>query len=186
MSETLQITYRKPSELSPLDTNPRRISDKDLEVLAKSIKDNPDFFEARPLILSDRTGNLVIVAGCQRFRAAKSLKLKKVPTILLSGLTEAREREITIRDNVSNGAWDFDILKESWMDLPLTDWGANVPDLSDIDLDKFFTDDLTKPVEESFSIVLNYSTSEECEDVKATLIKHGETFEAALNKLLKR
>ncbi len=42
---------------------------------------------ARPMILSDRTGELVIIAGNMRYRAAEKLGLKKVPTFLISGLT---------------------------------------------------------------------------------------------------
>jgi ParB family chromosome partitioning protein len=62
-----------------------------------------------------------------RFEAAKSLGIKEVPTILLPGLTEAKEREIAIRDNINNGDWDWDILANQWVDLPLGDWGLEMP-----------------------------------------------------------
>lgn len=38
--------------------------------LAESIKGNPKFFEARPILLSDRTGQLVIIGGERRSEAA--------------------------------------------------------------------------------------------------------------------
>ena len=109
-----QIVYRKLSELKKLPNNPRTIKKDDMERLKKSVKDNPDYFEARPVILSDRTGELVIIAGNQRFEAAKALNLSEIPTVLLEGLTEEREREIIIRDNVANGDWDMDILANEW------------------------------------------------------------------------
>lgn len=117
------MEYRKLSELKKLPNNPRTIKDASFKSLCKSIQDNPDYFEARPVILSDRTGQLVIIAGNQRFEAAKYLKLKEIPTHLLSGLTEEREKEIIIRDNVANGEWDFELLKD-WDRVKLDDWGV--------------------------------------------------------------
>ena len=67
------MEYRKLEDLRKLENNPRKISSEDFQILVKSIKDNPDYFEARPLLLSDRTGELVIIAGNQRYDAAKVL-----------------------------------------------------------------------------------------------------------------
>ena len=121
-----EIQYRKLTELKKLPNNPRTIKKDDMERLKKSIKDNPDYFEARPIILSNRTGELVILAGNQRYEAAKALKMEEVPTFLLEGLTEAREREIIIRENVSNGDWDMDVLANEWDTQELTDWGLDL------------------------------------------------------------
>lgn len=120
------MEYRKLEELKKLENNPRTISSKDFQILVKSIQDNPDYFEARPLLLSDRTGDLVIIAGNQRYDAAKAIGLKEVPTYLLHGLTEEREREIVIRDNINNGEWDMDKLAAEWSDLDLADWGLDL------------------------------------------------------------
>ncbi len=125
------MEYRKLSELKELQGNPRKISAKAFETLCESIAGNEQYFEARPLILSDRTGELVIIAGNQRFKAAKKLKLKKVPTYLLSGLTEEKEREIVIRDNVQSGEWDYDILANEWDTVSLSDWGVPIPAVTD-------------------------------------------------------
>lgn len=121
------MEYRKLKELKKLAGNPRIIRDKQFETLCDSIRDNPKYFEARPLILSNRTGELVIIAGNQRYEAAKTLKLKKVPTFLMEGLTVEKEREIIIRDNVANGEWDYTLLKNNWGDMPLIEWGIDLP-----------------------------------------------------------
>lgn len=121
--------YRKLSELHELPGNPRTIKKDQFEKLKKSIKDNADYFEARPIILSDRTGELVIIAGNQRYKAAKAIGLQQVPTILLEGLSEEREREIVIRDNVENGDWDMDALANEWNAQDLLDWGVELPEL---------------------------------------------------------
>lgn len=121
------MEYRKLKDIKLLDRNPRTIRDDDFKKLVQSIEANPDYFEARPLILSDRTGELVIIAGNQRYRAAKELKLKEVPTFLIKDLTEEREKEIIIRDNVSNGQWDWDILANEWNTDDLEEWGLDIP-----------------------------------------------------------
>ena len=120
-----QVEYRPLKDLHELGNNPRQIKKEQFEKLKQSIKDNPDYFEARPLILSDRTGKLVILAGNQRYKAAKAIGLKEVPTILLPNLSEEREKEIIIRDNVENGDWDYDILFNEWDTDKLQNWGVN-------------------------------------------------------------
>jgi len=147
---TKEIEYRKLVELKKLPNNPRTIKKVDMDRLKQSIKDNPDYFEARPLILSNRTGELVILAGNQRYEAAKSLGMDEVPTFLIEGLTPEREREIIIRDNVSNGEWDMDALANEWdIDL-LQEWGV-----SEIKPFKEIIEDEPAPVDEenTYSIV---------------------------------
>lgn len=124
MKPKAQVEYRPIKDLKELPGNPRTIKKDQFEKLKQSIKDNADYFEARPIILSDRTGELVILAGNQRYKAAKAIGLKEVPTILLPNLTEKREKEIIIRDNVENGDWDWDALFNEWDTDKLQEWGV--------------------------------------------------------------
>lgn len=128
----LKIEYRELSSLRPHPKNPRKANEEDIKALAESIKQNPDFFEARPILLSDRTGEFVIIGGERRSEAAHLLKMKKVPTILFTGLTEAQEEEILIKDNTHSGTWDMKKL-ESWDANKLSSWG--VPIAAPIDTD---------------------------------------------------
>jgi len=121
----MSLIYRKITELRKLDNNPRIITDEQLEKLKESITNNPDYFNARPLILSNRTGELVIIAGNQRYEACIQLGIDQVPTFLIEGLTEEQEKEIIIRDNVSNGQWDFEKLMD-WDCGSLLDWGVDI------------------------------------------------------------
>ena len=156
--------YRKLSILKKLKGNPRIIKDEDFKILCDSIKNNADYFEARPIILSDRTGELVIIAGNMRYEAAKHLGIKEVPTFVMEGLTEQREKEIIIRDNVSNGQWDFDELANGDWDLDLLkDWGLDIPGL-DMDTNA----DVPEEAEED-----NYEIPDEIK----TDIKVGDVFE---------
>lgn len=107
------IEYRKISELSLLEDNPRKITSKDMDRLVDSIRIN-GFWKHRPITLSDRTGSLVVIAGNQRLKAAKKLKLKEVPTVVYSDLTEEQEADIVLRDNINNGEWDALLLEDNW------------------------------------------------------------------------
>lgn len=127
MKPKAQVEYRSLKELHELPGNPRIIKKDQFEKLKQSIKDNTDYFEARPIILSNRTGELVILAGNQRYKAALAIGMSEVPTILLEGLTEEREREIIIRDNVNNGEWNMETLANEWDLEDLNDWGVTVP-----------------------------------------------------------
>lgn len=55
----MEVIYRSTETLKKLENNPRTISEEQLQKLKESIQKNPDYFEARPIILSDRTGELV-------------------------------------------------------------------------------------------------------------------------------
>lgn len=125
MKPKAQVEYRAIKDLKELPGNPRIIKKDQFEKLKQSIKDNADYFEARPIILSDRTGELIILAGNQRYKAAKAIGMTEVPTILLPNLTEEREKEIIIRDNVENGDWDWDMLFNEWDTDKLQEWGVN-------------------------------------------------------------
>ena len=140
-----KVVYRPLDSIKQLENNPRYIKKEDFERLCASVQNNPELFEAQPIILSNRTGEDVIIAGTQRYKAALEVGLKEVPTILLEGLTEAKEREIIIRTNVQNGKWDYDILASgAWGEVEeLSDWGVEGVDfLSDTndesDIDSLF------------------------------------------------
>lgn len=130
MRNQAQMQYRSIKELKELPGNPRTISKKQFDILKESLQQNQDYFEARPIILSDRTGEMVILAGNQRYKAAKAIGMTEVPTVLLSGLSEERERQIIIRDNVENGDWDFDLLANEWDAAELMGWGVDLPDIN--------------------------------------------------------
>lgn len=125
MTKTLKTEYRKLSDLKKLPNNPRTITREDMQKLKASIK---KFWvlEARPLILSDRTGELVIIGGNMRYEACIELGIEEVPTHLIEWLSEEDEREIIIRDNVNNGEWDMEALANEWSDDPLAEWGVDI------------------------------------------------------------
>lgn len=109
-----QITYRKVSDLTLLAENPRTIKKADFQRLVDSIKIN-GFWKHRPLAIEEQDGKLVVLAGNQRLKAAKKLKLQEVPTILYSELTEDERADLILRDNINNGEWDGNKLQVEGM-----------------------------------------------------------------------
>ena len=112
------MEYIEIKKLKPNPENPRKISFKELEELCKSITDNTEYFEARPIICDK---NLLIWAGNSRYKAAVRLLLKKVPVHIID-LPEEKMREIMIRDNVNNGVWDSALLMD-WDISELENYG---------------------------------------------------------------
>jgi DNA modification methylase len=127
MKETYKIEYLPIGAVQLNGDNPRVIKDEAFKRLVKSLQESPELFRARPLLCSDRTGRLIILGGNMRYLAAKQLKYTSVPVIILQGLTEAQEKSIIIRDNGTFGEWDFSVLASTWSDLPLEDWGVELP-----------------------------------------------------------
>lgn len=117
-----KVEYRKIADLEKWADNPRTITKKELEGLMQSLKEDPDYFEGRPILLSDRTGKPVIFAGNQRYEAAKALGWTEVPTVLYHCQTEEEEIRRAMRDNHNNGEWDVDMIANKFSDYPLDEW----------------------------------------------------------------
>lgn len=115
----------------PNENNPRFIRKEDFQKLKKSIasKQGRRVFEARPCIVSTRTGENIIIAGNTRYRAAVELGWEEVPCSILDNLTETEEQEIIVRDNVNNGQWEFDILASTYDTFLLEEWGVSIPEV---------------------------------------------------------
>lgn len=123
--DDLAVVMRPIEKLNFHPMNPRKATPEAIAELAQSIKSNPRYFQARPVILSDRTGELVVIDGEQRTKAAASLGRKTVPTILMSGLTEEQEIEILTKGNSHAGIWDMAKLrrlKTQWGGAKVDSW----------------------------------------------------------------
>jgi ParB-like chromosome segregation protein Spo0J len=117
------VEYRKVTELKLHGNNPRFIKDDKFKKLVQSIKDFPEMLEKRPLVV-DEDG--IILGGNMRFRSCLELKMKEVPVIVAKGWTDEQKNEFVIKDNVSSGEFDFDVLANNWDVLELEEWGLDV------------------------------------------------------------
>jgi hypothetical protein len=103
---TVEITYRRLSELRPFKKNARRHSRKQLAQIAASIQ---KFGFTNPVLIADDDQ---ILAGHARLEAAKSLGMSEIPTVRLSQMTEDDRRAYVIADNklALNAGWDSEVL----------------------------------------------------------------------------
>ena len=133
----MEIVNKKVSEIKLNPSNPRIIKDDKFSKLVQSIKDLPQMLDIRPIVVNK---DMVILGGNMRFKACIEAGLKEVPIIIADNLTEEQEREFLIKDNVSGGEWDFEILANVWDVEQLSDWGLDVPTF-DTDVDYSILDD---------------------------------------------
>lgn len=103
--------------------NPRTITESNFEKLVNSITRFPEMLRLRPIVVNS---DFLVLGGNMRLRAARAAGLKKVPVMVANGLTDEQLLEFTIKDNVSFGQWDFDMLANDWNEQALDDWGVTV------------------------------------------------------------
>lgn len=115
--------------------NPRLIKDDKFHKLVNSIKEFPKMLEIRPIVVND---DMIVLGGNMRLKACKEAGLKEVPIIKASDLTEDEQRQFIIKDNVSGGEWDWDMLANDWDVEQLDDWGLDMPNKKEINEDDLF------------------------------------------------
>jgi hypothetical protein len=114
----------KISEVKNNPNNPRVIKDDKFDKLVNSIKEFPKMLDIRPIVVND---DMIVLGGNMRLKACKAAGLKEVPIIKASELTEDEQKQFIIKDNVSGGEWDWDMLKTEWDSEQLDEWGLDVP-----------------------------------------------------------
>lgn len=165
----MEIQKVKIQEVKLNPNNPRIIKDDKFKKLVKSIQELPQMLEIRPIVVN---ADMVILGGNMRLKACKEAGLKEVPIIIADNLTEEQQREFLIKDNVSGGEWDFEMLANEWDVEQLEDWGLDVPNFEDedeiniddngdiVELDKIVT---------TFNINIKCDNPEELEQMKFKL-----------------
>lgn len=148
----------KLTEIKLNPNNPRVIKDEKFKKLVTSIKEFPEMLKLRPLVIDEDN---VLLGGNMRYRALLEAGIKEVEVTVAKGLTEDQKREFIIKDNVSYGEWDIDILANEWDAVELDAWGLETfSPTTDIDMDKFFTPSEEQSEANKFKIVLEYTETE--------------------------
>lgn len=106
----LNIEILDIDDIKESNYNSRIHSEAQVEKIANSID---EFGFVNPIIIDNENE---IIAGHGRFTAARFLKLKEVPTIRLTHLTDDKKRAFIIADNkiALSGDWDYNMLKEEF------------------------------------------------------------------------
>ena len=160
---------RKVSDLIPYEKNPRKINEKQMKDLKRSLRK----YNLAELPAINLDG--VVIAGHQRIKALHLLGRGdeeievRIPN---RQLTEAEFKDYLIVSNKSGGSWDFQGLAENFDIDALSLAGFEDDELGDI-----FADSLH--VEDSKT-----SDEEEAKKIKKTNIKRGDLFALGKHRLL--
>lgn len=166
----MQITICPIDSVLPFPKNPRTHSREQVERIAKSIL---EFGFNQPIVI-DEDG--IILVGHGRLEAAKWLRLRDIPTVKLTGLTEEKKRAYRILDNKlqNDSTWDFEsleselaLLEENGFDLE--PWGLD-------DLKSLFPEEEPEAEEDDF----DPSTLDDQE----TYIKTGDIIELGKHRVM--
>lgn len=161
--------------------NPRLIKDAKADKLLQSLLSFPQMLSLRPIVVDASNialgGNMrlstikrivdltpdefnawISNSGATEEAAQVWQQVRETKKILdkwvlkAADLTEDQQREFTIKDNVSGGEWDWDILANEW-DVPeLVEWGLDLPNWADgLDANNMSEDDLDE--NEEFDII---------------------------------
>jgi DNA modification methylase len=110
-------------EIKLNDHNPRDITPEMFEKLKKSIQEFPQMLETRPLVIDE---NNVVLGGNMRLRVLQDLGFEDVPVKQVTGWTEEQKKEFIVKDNLSYGMWDWEMLANEWDAEQLEDWGLEI------------------------------------------------------------
>jgi hypothetical protein len=119
----MKIEKLPVSELKFNEENPRTITDANLKKLIKSVQEFPEMLDIRPIVIN---GDSVVLGGNMRLKACIEAGITEVPVMRVKNLTKEQELEFIIKDNISGGDWDWDLLANDWDTNLLGDWGLNI------------------------------------------------------------
>ncbi len=127
----LKIEHVSIDSLRPDPANPRRIGERELESLTRSLQ---QFGFVQPVLA--RKSDNVVIGGHQRLVAARRLGWKTVPVIFLSlGVEQARLLNLAL--NKISGQWDQELLARMLADLkPAEDIDLSLSGFSEEELGK--------------------------------------------------
>lgn len=133
--------------------NPRRINKIEFEKLLASIGDS-DLNEIKPLQVVPYDGKFIVLAGNQRIRAYRKLKLKTVKCfVLCDDLDPKIYQKIIITDNSHYGSNDDDLLANMFNSDDLLDWGVSLPELNVDDVESLLPE--PNQIKDDFKIIVS-------------------------------
>lgn len=152
-------------EIKPNPNNPRLIKDDKFKKLVQSIKDFPEMLNIRPIVVNE---HMIILGGNMRYKACLEAGIKEIP-VIKTKLTEQQQREFIIKDNISGGEWDWDMLANEWESEQLEEWGLDVPKIGDNEEIESSDFDLTN----KWFLNIEFENEQECEKWYNSLIEQG-------------
>ncbi|MBX9011700.1 ParB N-terminal domain-containing protein [Ligilactobacillus murinus] len=154
-------------QVKPYENNPR-INDDAVQETANSIK---EFGWQQPIVVDK---NNVVIVGHTRLKAAKKLKLKKVPVVIADTLSEQQVKAYRLADNKTGelADWDVELLDielDDIVDLDMSDFGFDdIEEDTNKDLEDLSDKDLTV-----YQLILDFENEEELQSAYGALAEEG-------------
>lgn len=142
----LEVRYVNVTEIAPNSYNPNRQSEREFELLIKSITE--DGF-TQPIVVvktEGQEGKFTIVDGEHRFRAAVKIGYTEIP-VAITPMTIEQARIATLRHNRARGSEDIELATQVLRDLQsmgALEWAQDSLDLSDVEVNRLL-DDIPAP-----------------------------------------
>ena len=179
--------------------NPRIIKNDKFKILKHSIRTMPGYMKLRPVIIDE---DMMVLGGNMRLKASIDLGKKEIWTDMFTqadcddmnkiAIEEERETKtyleycdaIIIKDNVSSGEWEWDILANDWDSVLLNEYGLDVWENEvDVDYSEKNKEIDIDALDSDMILKLKY-TEDEYSLVREQLSKIASTPEQAVWKLL--
>lgn len=117
--------------------NPRAIKDGKFNKLLESLREFPEMMKERPMVLvTDTDGKLMPLGGNMRLRALKELKYTEISddwVSIVDNWTDEQKRQFIVKDNLSYGEWDWDLLTSEYDKEELIEWGMDLYEFEGIE-----------------------------------------------------
>jgi hypothetical protein len=160
----------KISKVKGNPSNPRIIKNDKFKKLVKSIQEFPEMLKLRPIVVDE---NMMVLGGNMRLKASKEAGLKEVWIDIAEGLTEEQKKEFVVKDNVNFGEWDWAMLGNEWKTNELDNWGLDVWQNYDDNVNKVNSGDENsewvgmpefEPKEDVVKIIISFDKEQDRED----------------------
>lgn len=163
-----KIKKVKIKDLKPYENNAKIHSDYQVGLLVKSIE---EFGFINPVLIDEENN---VIAGHGRIEAAKRLKLKELPAIVIEGMTETEKQAYIIADNRLSelAMWDNRIIAQELKELEESDFDTEVTGFSIEDIDFSFLDDSEEPKDAEDDIGVKEEHICECPRCKCIFSRH--------------
>jgi len=127
----------KLSNIKVNPNNPRVIKDTKFNKLLESLREFPEMMKQRPMVLvTDTDGKLMPLGGNMRLQALKQLGYTEISddwVSIVDNWTDEQKRQFIVKDNLSYGEWDWDLLTGEYDKDELIEWGMDLYEFADID-----------------------------------------------------
>jgi site-specific DNA-methyltransferase (adenine-specific) len=155
---SIELLESNQGQINGLPKNPRFIRDEKFDKLVSSIKDFPEMLEYRELLVFPHNEKYVIIGGNMRYEAMKHLGYKiALCKVLPVNFSVEKLKELTLKDNMSYGEYDWNLIINEWDAELLAEWGLDIPEIEELETEEeqnFLKDedDIPSIREESISI----------------------------------